>query len=131
MRQILARECIPTEVDRRLLHYFLENYNSNSTVKNLVDTRELWFMPVSNPDGYQYTFDTERLWRKNLRDNNHDGQIAVGDGVDLNRNYDERWNYDNEGSSTAFSSDTYRGASPASDPETQPHQNLINRVKNQ
>ena len=69
-------------------------------MKNLLDTRELWFMPVANPDGYQYTFDVERLWRKNLRDNNGDGQITVGDGVDLNRNYDERWNYDNEGSST-------------------------------
>ena len=64
-------------------------------------------MPVANPDGYQYTFDTERLWRKNLRDNDGDGQITTGDGVDLNRNYDERWNYDNEGSSTESSSDTY------------------------
>ena len=56
-------------------------------------------MISANPDGYQYTFDTERLWRKNLRDNNGDGQITVGDGVDPNRNFDEHWGYDNEGSS--------------------------------
>ena len=52
-----------------------------------------------NPDGYQYTFDAERLWRKNLRDVNGDGVIEVGDGVDINRNYPEKWNYDEEGSS--------------------------------
>ena len=85
-----------------LLHYFVENYSKNATITNLVNTRELWFMPVANPDGYQYTFDTERLWRKNLRDNDGDGQITNADGVDLNRNYDEHWNYDNEGSSTEF-----------------------------
>ena len=53
----------------------------------LVNTTELWFVPVANPDGYDFTFtDGQRLWRKNLRDNNGDGEITVGDGVDLNRN---------------------------------------------
>ena len=129
MGTIHAREWIATEVTRRLLHYYVDNYPKDPAVRNLLDTRELWFMPVANPDGYQYTFDVERLWRKNLRDNNGDEQITVGDGVDLNRNYDERWNYDNEGSSTEFSSDTYRGPSAASEPETQAHQALIDRLK--
>ena len=45
-------------------------------------------MPVANPDGYDFTFQPgQRLWRKNLRDNNGDGEIAPGDGVDLNRNF--------------------------------------------
>lgn len=128
MGTIHAREWIATEVTRRELHYFLENYGRNSQVTSVLDSRELWFMPVANPDGYQFTFDNERLWRKNLRDNNGDGQIGVGDGVDLNRNYDERWNYDNEGSSTETSSETYRGTAPASEPEVQAHQALINRL---
>ena len=109
MGTIHAREWIATEVTRRLLRHFVENYGRNAEITNLVNTRELWFMPVANPDGYQYTYTTERLWRKNLRDNNGDGTITTGDGVDLNRNYDERWNYDNEGSSTESASDTYRG----------------------
>jgi len=129
MGTIHAREWIATEVTRRLLNYVVSNYGKNAAVTDLVNTRELWFMPVANPDGYQYTFDVERLWRKNLRDNNGDGQTAIGDGVDLNRNYDEAWNYDNEGSSSEFSSDTYRGASPASEPETKAHQALIDRLK--
>ncbi len=53
-----------------------------------VNTTELWFVPVANPDGYDYTFTAgNRLWRKNLRDNNGDGQITAVDGVDLNRNF--------------------------------------------
>lgn len=123
-----AREWISVEVAGRILRYFLDNYNQNVEIKNLVDTRELWFVLVSNPDGYQYTFDTERLWRKNLRDNDNNGQITISDGVDPNRNFDEHWNYDNEGSSTESASDTFRGTGPASEPETQAMQGLLDRL---
>ena len=81
-----------------------------------------------NPDGYQYTFDTERLWRKNLRDNNGDGQISVGDGVDPNRNFPSHWGYDNEGSSPITSSETYRGPSAGSEPETKAMVGLFGRI---
>ena len=128
MATIHAREWISTEVNRRLLHHFVDNYGKNAEVTNLVNTRELWFVLVANPDGYQHTFDAERLWRKNLRDNNGDGQTTVGDGVDLNRNYDEKWNYDNEGSSSEFASDTYRGPTAASEPETVAIQELLKRL---
>jgi hypothetical protein len=124
-----AREWISVEVNRRLLHYFVDNYGVDAEVTNLVNTRELWFVLVANPDGYQYTFDTERLWRKNMRDNNGDSQITIGDGVDLNRNFDEHWNYDEEGSSSPTSSDTYRGDAPASEPETQAMQGLLDQLQ--
>ena len=129
MGTIHAREWIATEVTRRLLRHFVENYGKNDEITNLVNTRELWFMPVANPDGYQYTFDSERLWRKNLRDNDGNDEITNADGVDLNRNYDERWNYDNEGSSTETASLTYRGPEAASEPEVKAHQALIDRLK--
>ncbi|HKF31820.1 MAG TPA: M14 family zinc carboxypeptidase, partial [Jatrophihabitantaceae bacterium] len=125
-----AREWISTEVDRRLLHYFVDQSRANDqTIKNLLKSTELWFVPVANPDGYQYTFDHVRLWRKNLRDNNGDGQITGVDGVDPNRNFDEHFNYDNEGSSTLTSSDTYRGPAAASEPETKAMQGLLDRIK--
>jgi zinc carboxypeptidase/immune inhibitor InhA-like protein len=124
-----AREWISVEVNRRLLHHFVDKYGSNATVTNLVNTRELWFILVANPDGYQYTFDTERLWRKNLRDNNSDGQITVGDGVDPNRNWPEHWKWDNEGSATLVSDETYRGTAPVSEPETQGLKGLLDRIK--
>jgi len=129
MATIHAREWISTEVNRRILHHFVDNYGTDPEVTNLVNTRELWFVPVANPDGYEHTFDVERLWRKNLRDNNGDGQITIGDGVDSNRNYEEKWNYDNEGSSAVTSADDYRGLSAASEPETVAIQNLLQRLR--
>jgi hypothetical protein len=124
-----AREWISVEVNRRLLHYFVDNYGRNAEVTNLVNTRELWFILSANPDGYQYTFDGDRLWRKNLHDNNGDGVITNGDGVDPNRNFDDHWRYDNEGSSSEFSSETYRGTGKASEPETVAMQDLLLRIK--
>jgi murein tripeptide amidase MpaA len=125
-----AREWISLEVNRRLMHYFIDRWRANDKeIKNLLKETELWFVISANPDGYQYSFDHERLWRKNLRDNNGDGQITVGDGVDPNRNYDEHWGYDNEGSSPDPADETYRGPRAASEPETRAMQGLIDRIQ--
>lgn len=115
-----AREWITPEMVRRLLDYYLSSYGTDPRVTKIIDSTELWFVPVANPDGYDFTFqDGNRLWRKNLRDNDGDGEITGVDGVDLNRNSVTRWGYDNEGSSPNPASDTYRGPSPGSEPETQ------------
>ncbi|MET9855236.1 M14 family zinc carboxypeptidase, partial [Streptomyces sp. NPDC006450] len=115
-----AREWITPEMTRRLMHHTLDNYGKDPRITKLVDSTELWFLLSANPDGYDYTFapDGQRLWRKNLRDNNADGKITAGDGVDLNRNFAYKWGYDNEGSSPNESSETYRGAKASSEPET-------------
>jgi hypothetical protein len=125
-----AREWISTEVNRRLMHWFIDQWRGkNKQIRRLLRNTELWFVIVANPDGYQYTFDHERLWRKNLRDNDGDGTITGADGVDPNRNFDEHFNFDQEGSSSVFSSDTYRGPFAASEPETRAMQGLIDQVK--
>lgn len=115
-----AREWITPEMTRRLMHHTLDNYGKDARITKLVDSTELWFLISANPDGYDYTHapDGRRLWRKNMRDNNGDGKITAVDGVDLNRNFAYKWGYDNEGSSPNPSSETYRGTSAASEPET-------------
>jgi hypothetical protein len=124
-----AREWISTEVNRRLMNHFIGRWRANDReVRKLMQSTEFWFILVANPDGYQYTFDHERLWRKNLRDNNGDGQTQVGDGVDPNRNFPNHWGYDEEGSSSIQSSDTYRGPAPMSEPETQAMVGLLDRI---
>ncbi|MFJ9719617.1 M14 family zinc carboxypeptidase [Streptomyces sp. NPDC101213] len=115
-----AREWITPEMTRRLMHHYLDGYRTDRRVKKLVDSTELWFVLSANPDGYDHTFQdpANRLWRKNLRDVNGDGEIRTGDGVDLNRNFAYKWGYDDEGSSPNATSQTYRGAGPNSEPET-------------
>ncbi len=103
------------------MYWLLDNYNSNPEAKYLVDNREIYFVPVVNPDGYVYNQTTNPngggMWRKNRRNN------SGSYGVDLNRNYDYGWGY-NSGSSGTPSSDTYRGPSAGSEPETQAIKNM-------
>ncbi|MDN3259072.1 M14 family zinc carboxypeptidase [Streptomyces sp. CSDS2] len=125
-----AREWITPEMTRRLMHHYLDRYETDRRIKKIVDSTELWFVLSANPDGYDYTFKGPgtRLWRKNLRDVDGDGVIGSGDGVDLNRNFPYKWGYDNEGSSPNPTSQTYRGASPGSEPETKALDALEKRI---
>jgi hypothetical protein len=124
-----GREWISPEIGRRLARHVIDGYGIDQALTDLVDTTELWFLPVANPDGYDYTFTPgNRNWRKNLRDNDGDGEITTNDGVDLNRNYPTKWGYDDEGSSPDGGSDSYRGTGPASEPETRAVDRLMARV---
>ena len=85
--------------------HLLENYSTDPDIQLLVDNTEMYFVPVVNPDGYEYNHQTDPngggMWRKNRR-NNGDGTF----GVDPNRNYGYMWGYDNSGSSPYTSEET-------------------------
>ena len=71
-----AREWIAAEINRRLMFHYIDKWRAgDKSIRRLLEDNELWFILVANPDGYQYTFTNERLWRKNLRDNNGNGEI--------------------------------------------------------
>src|SRR3990167_4545160 len=105
------------------MYYLLENYGTDPEVTYLVDNRELYFVPVINPDGYAYNEQISPngggMWRKSRRNNG--GGIF---GVDLNRNYGFNWGYDNIGSSPYPQEWNYRGAGPFSEPESQAIRNF-------
>ena len=113
-----ARE--PMSVQQMIFYmwYLLENYDLDADVKLLVDNTEMYFVPVVNPDGYEYNHQTNPngggMWRKNRR-NNGGGSY----GVDPNRNYGYMWGIDNSGSSPDPSDQTYRGPEAFSEPEIQ------------
>ncbi len=113
---IHAREPISMMTVLYAMYYLCENYGDDPEVTYLVNNREIFFIPVVNPDGYEYNRIDEPggggMWRKN-RKNSGGGAY----GVDLNRNYGYMWGYDNTGSSPTPSSETYRGPSAFSEPE--------------
>ena len=103
-----AREWISTAVAMKLIRWLADSGGA------AISAHDVWVIPVENPDGYQYTYTTDRLWRKNRRPN------AGGTyGVDPNRNYPAFWGVDDAGSSGNEIAETYRGATPASELETQ------------
>ncbi len=115
---IHAREPITIEVLLYFIQYLCANYGSDSLATYLVNNREMWFVPIINPDGYEFNRQIAPggggMWRKNRRLNSGGSY-----GVDLNRNFGYMWGYDNVGSSYVQSSETYRGTGPFSEPETQ------------
>lgn|GEM_PF-7016350 len=118
---IHAREPIGTYICVRFIDSLLTAYGVDSAITEYVNTREFWFVPVINPDGYVYNETIpDGMWRKNKRDNDENGTFEEDyDGVDLNRNFPYMWGYDNVGSSPSPWSQTYRGPAPGSEPEIQ------------
>ena len=104
-----AREVMTVEIAKDAIGYLASNYGKDTKVTEWLDKIEVWVVACVNPDGAEYVFTTDNMWRKN-RD-----PICP---VDLNRNYGWNWNACG-GSSGACSSEIYRGPSPESEPETQ------------
>jgi murein tripeptide amidase MpaA len=105
------------------MYWLLENYGVDPRATHLVNEREMYFVPVVNPDGYVYNQQTDPngggFWRKN-RLNSGGGCF----GVDLNRNYGFGWGLDS-GSSPDPCSDIYRGPAAFSEPETEAIRNFL------
>lgn len=114
-----ADEATPTEIALQLIENLTDNYGSDTRISWLVDNRDIWIIPVMNPDGMDYITLTGESWRKN-RHLNYDGSY----GVDLNRNYNGSENGDplgawSVGASLVPSDQDYCGEYAFSEPETQ------------
>ena len=107
-----AREWAATEMTLRLIKYLANPPVGNARLDSLLQTRDIWIMPVANPDGFEYTFTADRLWRKTR------SPQGTGVGVDLNRNHRSNWGFDDNGSSPDPQSDIFRGPTAASEIET-------------
>jgi carboxypeptidase T len=125
-----AREPLSTEVTFYVLNHLLQNYGIDPEITNSISTKEIWFIPIVNPDGHKIVLDqVDVWWRKNIRDNNNNGQLTLAsggsypDGVDPNRNYG--WEWGGQGSSGSTTSQLYRGPSAFSEPETDAMKDLM------
>jgi carboxypeptidase T len=62
-----SREWISIEVPIAIAQYLLENYNSDSKIRELVDNNEIFIIPIVNPDGVEYSMNEYKYWRKTRR----------------------------------------------------------------
>jgi len=92
--------------------------------KTLLNNFDFYIVPIFNIDGYIYTHNVERLWRKNRQPNS--GSTCMG--TDLNRNYQTGWG--REGSSNNPCSDIYRGTTFSSSPEVMSISAYISSINN-
>ncbi len=118
-----AREHLTVEMALYILHLLIDNYGTDTRITDLVNSREFWIVPDMNPDGGEYDIATGsyRSWRKNRQPNAGSSNV----GTDLNRNWSYQWGCCG-GSSGSTGSETYRGPSAFSAPETQRLRNFVN-----
>ncbi len=85
-----AREWITHEIPLYFINYIVNNYGIDPWTTYIVNNRQLWIVPMLNPDGFVYDgngdYNNRNNWRKN-REPNWDGSF----GTDLNRNYGWHW----------------------------------------
>ncbi|NXK47729.1 CBPA1 Carboxypeptidase, partial [Chauna torquata] len=80
-----------------------EEYGQDPSVTAILDSMDIFFEIVTNPDGYAFTHSSNRMWRKTRSINA--GSSCVG--VDPNRNWDA--GFGGSGSSSNPCSETYHG----------------------
>ncbi|GBP92799.1 Zinc carboxypeptidase A 1 [Eumeta japonica] len=85
-------------------------YSQDAEIQAAARDFDWYIFPVTNPDGYVWTHEEYRLWRKNRRP--YGNEV----GVDLNRNWNSNW-LEAGGASTNPASNTYAGPGPFSEIE--------------
>ncbi|XP_026838592.1 carboxypeptidase B isoform X2 [Drosophila erecta] len=82
-----------------------------------------YFLPLANPDGYQYSRHTDRLWTKNRGYDSASGCY----GVNLDRNFGYGW--DGTGSTSNPCKNLYHGAHSFSEPESRAVRSFLSSMR--
>jgi len=137
---IHAREWVSPPACLHAIDKLIENSNSVDPSDNLLAVYDFYILPVTNPDGYAYSWESERMWRKNRRPlagqqqaqapafpgwagqwGNVFGAQQTSSkcefGVDPNRNFPTNF-YQSAGASTDPCRDSYHGDEPLSEAES-------------
>lgn len=129
MSQTHAREIATGEISYEWIDYLVNGYGKDQEVTKLLDTTEVWVVPIHNPDGVdivQQGGDNPVLHRKNANDTHGKdcgGNEASQIGIDLNRNNDTH--FGGAGTSKDPCEQTFLGPEANSEPENAAMQKLM------
>ncbi|MFI6096259.1 M14 family zinc carboxypeptidase [Lentzea sp. NPDC051213] len=130
--QIHAREITTGDMAWRWIDHLTTGYGKDAEVTKLLDTTEVWVVPIANPDGVQIVQsggDSPKLQRKNANYTNGPRECPTGQdpyaqvGIDVNRNFSVQWG--DNGTSSDPCHQVYRGPSPDSEVETKALEKLF------
>ncbi|XP_041531488.1 carboxypeptidase A2 isoform X2 [Microtus oregoni] len=108
---IHAREWVTQATALWTANKLASDYGTDPSITSLLDTLDIFLLPVTNPDGYVYSHTTNRMWRKTR--SKLSGSFCAG--VDPNRNWDA--NFGGPGASSSPCSDSYHGPKANSEVE--------------
>ncbi|MFG6449131.1 M14 family metallopeptidase [Roseateles sp. BYS180W] len=114
---IHAREYTTTPLVLEFARKLYNGHGVDADATWILDHHEVHLLLATNPDGRKKA-ESGILWRKNTN-TAYCGATSNYRGADLNRNFGFTWNISNGGGSSGNAcSETYRGPSAASEPET-------------
>ncbi|XP_055841093.1 carboxypeptidase B [Episyrphus balteatus] len=113
-----AREWMTISVALKCIQQLTEKHARH---RKILEKLRFFIVPLANPDGYEYTYNKNPMWRKNRRPHS----ILKSIGTDCNRNFDFHW----ENGSTKASRSTYKGEKPFSEPETCALRNIMEKLR--
>ncbi|KAG5949011.1 hypothetical protein E4U53_006080 [Claviceps sorghi] len=109
---IHAREWISTSTVNYLAWSFIMSFGNEPTITKLLHEFDIVFVPTVNPDGMEYSWQVDRLWRKSRQQTN----VHYCSGLDLDHTFDYGW--DRTPSQADPCSENYRGEQPFQAVET-------------
>jgi len=121
---IHAREWISPAVATYIIEKLIKERNSNKVISQLLRTYDWYIHPLVNPDGYNYTWQANRYWRKTRSINLNSTCV----GTDPNRNFDHQWLL--LGNSNPCS-ESYGGSEAFSEPESKALADFMMKKKTQ